>query len=231
MPTNAPGIRLHQVSLAYPGRTAVRALSGEFAAGSLTAIIGPNGGGKSTLLAALAGRHPLRQGWIDTPQVLRRHAWLAQNPRVDRSFPVSALELVASGLWQHTGAWRGFDTALRRQASAALELVGLAGLERRTLQELSAGQFQRLLFARIALQDAPLILLDEPFNAVDTRTTADLLALIQRWHTQGRTVVTVLHDREQVRANFPCCLALAGKALAWGPTGDVLAHTQQALAT
>jgi len=230
MAPQEPGLRLHQVSLAYPGCTAVRALSGEFAVGSLTALIGPNGGGKSTLLAALAGRHPLQQGWIETPPALRRHAFLPQSPRLDRSFPISALELVASGLWQQTGAWRGFDTALRRQASAALELVGLAGLERRTLQELSNGQFQRLLFARIVLQDAPLILLDEPFNAVDARTTADLLGLIQRWHTQGRTVVAVLHDREQVRAHFPRCLALAGEALAWGPTGEVLAHTQQALA-
>jgi len=88
--------------------------------------------------------------------------------------------------------------------------------------ELSAGQAQRVLFARVLLQDAELILLDEPFNAIDSRTTADLLALLHRWQREQRTVIAVLHDLEQVREHFEEALLLAREGVAWGPTADVL---------
>jgi zinc/manganese transport system ATP-binding protein len=79
-----------------------------------------------------------------------------------------------------------------------------------------------VLFARLLLQDAPVILLDEPFNALDARTAADLLAMVHRWHGEGRTVVAVLHDLELVRREFPDTLLLARDCLGWGPTGEVL---------
>jgi zinc/manganese transport system ATP-binding protein len=149
-------------------------------------------------------------------------AWLPQQHQIDRSFPLSAFELVASGLWWQTGAWRAFSSSQRDQVKHALQAVGLAGFEHRALNELSAGQFQRLLFARVLLQDAPLILLDEPFNAIDARTTTDLLALVARWRGEQRTVLAVLHDLDQVRAHFPNTLLLARRAIAWGPTQEAL---------
>ncbi len=100
--------------------------------------------------------------------------------------------------------------------------MGLAGFERRPIGALSAGQFQRVLFARMLLQDARLILLDEPFTAIDARTTADLLEVVRRWHGERRTVVAVLHDLDQVRAHFPETLLLAREPVAWGPTGEAL---------
>ena len=108
------------------------------------------------------------------------------------------------GLWREIGAWRGLDAAQRRKVTRALATVGLAR-SRRSVRSgaLSGGQFQRVLFARLLLQDASLILLDEPFRAVDTKTIADLIALILRWHGEGRTVLAALHDIEQVRAHFP----------------------------
>jgi zinc/manganese transport system ATP-binding protein len=134
------------------------------------------------------------------------------------------------GHWGRLGAWRAGAAAQRTEALDALAAVGLAGMQRRAIGELSAGQFQRVLFARLLLQDAPVILLDEPFNAVDERTTADLLALLHRWHREGRTVVAVLHDLAMVRAHFPRTLLLARDPVAWGPTGEVLvpAHLQRA---
>jgi zinc/manganese transport system ATP-binding protein len=100
--------------------------------------------------------------------------------------------------------------------------VGLSGFGARWLGELSAGQAQRVLFARVLLQDAGLILLDEPFNAIDARTTADLLALLHRWKQEARTVIAVLHDIEQVREHFEQVLLLARERVAWGPTAEVL---------
>ena len=112
--------------------------------------------------------------------------------------------------------------AHREEAARALQAVGLEGLEDRLVGALSSGQFQRVLFARLLLQDAPVLLLDEPFTAIDARTTADLLTIVRRWHGQGRTVIAVLHDLEQVRQHFPETLLLAREAIAWGDTDQVL---------
>jgi len=106
--------------------------------------------------------------------------------------------------------------------AAAIAAVGLTGFERRPIGTLSGGQMQRLLFARVMLQDARLIVLDEPFNAIDAKTCADLLALVKRWHGEGRTVLAALHDLEMVRAHFPDTLLLARGPVAWGPTAHVL---------
>ena len=104
----------------------------------------------------------------------------------------------------------------------ALATVDLVELADRPVGSLSGGQFQRVLFARLLLQDAAVILLDEPFRAVDTKTVADLIALIERWHREGRTVLAALHDIEQVRAHFPRTLLLAREVVAWGETRKVL---------
>jgi zinc/manganese transport system ATP-binding protein len=219
-------IRLHNLTVAYQGHPAVHHLSGSFEAGTLTAIVGPNGAGKSTLLAALSGQLAANEGHVEVdPAMRQRMAWLPQQHQIDRSFPLSAFELVATGLWWQTGAWRKFTAAQRMKVHDALQAVGLAGFERRALHELSAGQFQRLLFARVLLQDAPLILLDEPFNAIDARTTADLLALVARWQGEQRTVLAVLHDLDQVRAHFPQTLLMARGTVAWGPTPEALSPT------
>ena len=126
------------------------------------------------------------------------------------------------GLWARIGSFRGLDAAGHAAVDRALAAVGLAGFERRLIGELSAGQAQRVLFARVLVQDAALILLDEPFNAIDARTTADLLALLARWRAESRTVIAVLHDLEQVRSHFDEVLLLAREAIAWGPTAQVL---------
>ena len=100
--------------------------------------------------------------------------------------------------------------------------MGLTGFERRPISTLSGGQMQRALFARLLLQDAPVILLDEPFTAIDAKTTADLLDLVRRWHDEARTVVAVLHDLDMVKRIFPQTLLIAREPVAWGETAEVL---------
>jgi zinc/manganese transport system ATP-binding protein len=218
--TPQAGIRLHDLTLCHDRRPAVRHLSGRFAPGSLTAIVGPNGAGKSTLLRALAGLHRPQSGRIEG--IGARLALLPQQAAIDRSFPVSCLDLVLMGLWAETGAFRRIPRDGRARAAQALASVGLGGFEARPIGSLSAGQFQRVLFARLLLQDAPVILLDEPFNALDARTTADLLGVVRRWHGEGRTVIAVLHDLDLVARDFPETLLLAREGLGWGPTASVL---------
>lgn len=219
-PAAAP-ITLHELTVSYRGHPAVHHLSGSFAAGVLTAVVGPNGAGKSSLLGAIGGVIPGFEGRIERLSSLRL-AYLPQASELDRSFPVQVHEVVAMGLWSRIGSFGAPTEADQDRVGRALAAVALTGFERRLIGELSAGQVQRVLFARVLLQDAQLILLDEPFNAIDARTTADLLALLQRWKQESRTVIVVLHDLDQVREHFDEVLLLARERVAWGPTAEVL---------
>ena len=216
-------IRLSDVTVAYGRHPAVHHVSGVLEPGSLTAIAGPNGAGKSTLLRALMGELRLAGGAIDRGGYsIRDFAYLPQAAEIDRRFPLTVADTIMLGAWRHIGAFGGATDASAAEARRALEAVGLSGFERRPIGSLSAGQFQRVLFARLLLQDAPVILLDEPFTAIDARTTRDLLDIVQRWHADGRIVVAVLHDLEQVRAHFPRTLLLARDPIGWGATADAL---------
>ena len=228
-----PAVTIDNLTISHRQHPAVHHLSCCFNAGSLTAIVGPNGAGKSSLLDALVGKLAPTTGSVrlavaDRSQV----AYLPQQSHIDRSFPLRVDDVVMLGAWSSMGLFGGAGASVRRRAEQALFEVGLSGFGRRLVGELSVGQFQRVLFARVLVQDAPLILLDEPFNAIDTRTTAELLALVHRWHGEGRTVVAVLHDLDQVREHFPQALLLAREALAFGPSAEVLtpANLQRARA-
>jgi len=229
-PLKPAAFTLRNLTLGYERHPAVHHLSMDVACGSLVAVVGPNGAGKSTLIKALAGQLRPIDGEVHG-LTHQRVAWLPQQSSVDRSFPITVQEMVLLGLWHAVGALGRFTAAHRQACHEALGAVGLHGFERRSIGTLSGGQMQRALFARLMLQDAPVVLLDEPFAAVDQRTTDDLLALLHRWHAHGKTVVAVLHDLAQVRAHFPITLLLAREPVAWGATADVLteANWQRAL--
>jgi zinc/manganese transport system ATP-binding protein len=219
----AARITLADVTLGYDRHPAVHHLSGEVAAGALLAVVGPNGAGKSTLFRGIAGILKPLSGTIDLGGLdLRDIAYLPQTADIDRSFPISVFDFVGTGLWRQTGFFGGMGQRERDRIAGGLSAVGLSGFENRHIGTLSGGQTQRMLFARVLLQDARLIVLDEPFNAIDARTSADLLMLVRRWHDEGRTVLAALHDMELVRANFPETLLLARGLVAWGPTAQVL---------
>ena len=217
------GISLDDLTVAYDRRPAVHHVHGRFAAGSLTAICGPNGAGKSTLVKAIVGALAPASGAIHRDGLaIRDLGYLPQAAEIDRSFPLTVADTVLLGAWRQIGPFGGAGRALAARARAALAGVGLDGFERRPVGSLSAGQFQRVLFARLLLQDASVLLLDEPFTAIDARTTGDLLELIRTWNGEGRTVVAVLHDLDQVRAHFPDTLLMAREAIAWGATAQTL---------
>jgi len=220
--THAPALILRDLTLGYEHHPAVHHLSVRIEPGSLLAVVGPNGAGKSTLIKALAGVKQPLSGTIDGLTPTQRVAWLPQHSQLDNSFPIDVGGMVAMGLWHQVGALNLFNAEHRRRCHQALAAVGLAGFEHRGLDTLSGGQLQRARFARLILQDAPVVLLDEPFAAVDQRTTTDLLALLHQWHHMGKTVVVVSHDLAQIRAYFPLTLLLAREPVAYGPTAEVL---------
>jgi zinc/manganese transport system ATP-binding protein len=213
-------IELSGVELRHGTRVILSELSGTIETGSLTALIGPNGSGKTTLLRAIAGLHPLASGRIDRHCLASRDiALLAQGSHLDRSFPITCRDVVALAATR-LGPFRSIGKDRLAATKAALDRVGLAEMEARPIQALSAGQFQRVLFARTIVQDAKLILLDEPFTAVDATTTRLLLSVIQDWHAQGRTVIAVLHDMDLVRRYFPHTLLLTGASALWDTRPD-----------
>ena len=219
---DAHGLALHDVCLGYRGGAVLTGVTGRFAPGSLTAIVGPNGAGKTSLLKGMLGLIPLRRGRVAPTHGRQAIAYLAQASEVDRGFPVSVEDFAALGLWPRIGGLGAVTRPLARQVRDAIAAVGLHGSERAWIGELSGGQFQRVRFARLLVQDAPVVLLDEPFAGIDAATVSDLLRLIAGWHAQGRTVIAVLHDLDLVREHFPLTLALAGRALAWGATPQAL---------
>ncbi len=219
----------HDLTLGYDRHPAVHHLDGAVARGTLLAVVGPNGAGKSTLFKGIVGIVPTLAGRVDLCGLDQREvAYLPQVPDVERSFPIHVYDFVAMGLWRKTGLFGGIGQKERKQIHAAIATVGLTGFEQRPIGNLSGGQMQRVLFARLLLQDAQLIVLDEPFNAIDAKTAADLFDLIRRWHAEGRTVLAALHDLDLVRAHFPEVLLLARESIAWGTAAEVL--TQENLA-
>ena len=221
-------LKFQDLSLGYDRHPAVHRLQGEIAEGSLTAIVGPNGAGKSTMLKGVIGTLRPLEGRIAFGGLTRSEiTYLPQQSDVDRSFPITVADLVGMGLWREIGGFGGLRAVHRARVAEAIAAVGLEGFERRPIGSLSGGQIQRALFARLLLQDARLVLLDEPFTAVDAKTMADLIGVVQRWHGEGRTVLAVLHDFDTVRAHFPRTLMLARELVAHGPTAQVLTAENQ----
>lgn len=216
-------VTFDNLTLGYDRRPAVHHLSGEIVSGDLLAIVGPNGAGKSTLLRGLSGALRPLGGRIVVEGVGRAGiAYLPQAAEIDRSFPIAVRDIVAMGHWRRCGLLGGLSRADKVAIDAAISAVGLSGFEARPIGTLSGGQIQRMLFARLLVQDARLILLDEPFTAIDAKTAADLLNLVSRWNAEERTVVAVLHDLDLVRQTFPKTMLLAREAVAWGDTRTVM---------
>ena len=221
-------IQFQTLTLGYDQHPAVHQLHGEIAEGSLTAIVGPNGAGKSTVLKGVVGTLRPLHGRVVLGELTRNEiAYLPQQSDIDRSFPIAVADLVGMGLWREVGGFAGFRAIHHTRVAEAISAVGLDGFEARPIGSLSGGQVQRALFARLLLQDARLVLLDEPFTAVDARTMADLIGVVRRWHGEGRTVLAVLHDHDTVRSHFPRTLMLARELVAHGPTDQVLTAENQ----
>lgn len=223
-----PALQFQDLTLGYNREPAVLNLETSIEEGSLTALVGPNGAGKSTLLKGVTGALTPITGRVLLGKTSRESiAYLPQQSEIDRSFPLPVVDLVSMGLWREIGAFGGLRSRHRERVAQAISAVGLDGFESRAIGTLSGGQVQRALFARLMLQDTPIVLLDEPFAAIDARSMADLIRIVKRWHGEGRTVLAVLHDLETVRTHFPRTLMLARELVEHGPTTQVLTAENQ----
>lgn len=215
-------IELDNLVAGYEGVAITPSLSGVIHKGSLTAIVGLNGCGKSTLLKTLAGFIPPVSGVVRWSPARPTIGWLAQRHALESQFPLTVLDVVSQGAWPRISLLRGLRNDVRRRIQASLARVGLTEMAKTPIEALSGGQFQRMLFARVLVQRAPLVMLDEPFTGIDEATTHDLMTVIQEMHQQGQTVLAVLHDNQRVADYFPETLLLAPQNASWGLTHEVL---------
>ncbi|MEI8321022.1 MAG: ABC transporter ATP-binding protein [Alphaproteobacteria bacterium] len=223
-------ITVKNLTVSYGNTLAIENISGSFEPGSLTAIVGPNGGGKSTFLKALQKLvKPSKGSVIHHCLHVCDRAYLPQQTDLDSSFPLTVYDVVGMGLWRRRGAFKSYKAEDHTKIMDALNKVGLQGFEQKLIGNLSGGQFQRMLFARIILQDSSLIILDEPFNSIDHQTYMHLMDLIKEWHQKNKTIIIALHNLDLVREFFPQTLLIGRCCVGWGPTKKILtdAHIKQ----
>ncbi|MDQ3632525.1 MAG: metal ABC transporter ATP-binding protein [Actinomycetota bacterium] len=206
-------VRVSDLIAGYDGKAVLAGVNFGALAGERVAVLGPNGGGKTTLFKTLLGQLEPLAGGFDTGG---RCAVVPQTERSRLDFPVSATDVATMGAASRLAWWRRPGRAERARARAALAQVGLAEHAERTFGDLSGGQRQRVLVARALVQDAPVILLDEPFSGLDSHSADRLEALLADLAAEGRVLLTATHDVEQAR-RFDQVLCLNGRQVAYGP--------------
>lgn len=220
-------IEVEGLSVSFDGRTVLADINWRVPCGAAAAIIGPNGGGKSTLLRSLVGRVRPDRGSIrilgrSTPHARGVVSYVPQNEEIEWRFPISVLDVVLQGRLTHYPWWRRPKASDRELAMAALRRVRLADHAHRPIGDLSGGQRQRALLARALVQDAQLILLDEPATGLDATAQHDLLDLLRELQEDGKTIVTTTHDLDCITERFDSVLCLRGRVVCQGAPRETL---------
>lgn len=218
-------LTFNRLSLSYSNRSVIDDFSGEINKGDMVGVIGVNGSGKSTLMKGIAGLLKPSKGEC-LIQNKNSVAYLPQRSDINLNFPARVIDLVSLGLWRERHLLKRFCSHDRQKIESALTEVGLSEFEKAKLSTLSGGQLQRVLFARVIVQNCDLILLDEPFNSVDSNTINDLMALVCAWNKQGKTVLAVLHDIDLVKSYFPKTLFINHKKVLFDSTEMILNQGQ-----
>lgn len=218
-------LRVENLTVAYNGRVALRNATFTTLGGERVAVVGPNGAGKSTLFKAIVGLLPPQSGRVEVfgcnPHQERVSiGYVPQREDVDLTFPVTVGDVVMMGRVAHIGWLRRPSRRDREAVRRALEQVGLAELANRPLGELSGGQVQRTFIARAIAQEAPLLLMDEPFAGVDAVSEEAIIGLLDHLREQRVTVLLATHDLQMAVEWSDRVLLLNGEIIAYGPPGE-----------
>ena len=222
----ASPLLVEDVTVAYHHRPVLWNIDYQAPRGKLIAIVGPNGSGKTTLIKATLDLVPRAAGQVlifGEPYRQQRHrvGYVPQRTSVDWDFPVSALDVVAMGMYRQIGWLRPVSRKYRVAAKQALDRVGMLDFASRQINQLSGGQQQRVFLARALAQNADLYFMDEPFAGVDAATERAIVDILRQLRESGKTVIVVHHDLQTVHEYFDEVVLLNMRLIAAGPTADV----------
>lgn len=199
-----------KLSIGYGKKVIIKPFDCEFKASTATAIIGPNGAGKSSLLKTIMGLNKQLNGKIIFENLLNKDiAYLPQYNDLDQSIPLKVEDVMLLYTWYETSLLKGINKDIYDGLYEALRKVNMLEQFSTNIDELSKGQLQRVLFARTIMQDSSIIILDEPFNAIDTNTTHELLILIESLKNKSKTIIAVMHNLQHVYKHFEYTLLLS----------------------
>jgi manganese/zinc/iron transport system ATP- binding protein len=227
-------VQIEDLTVAFGDQPVLWDVDWSVSAGLLVAVVGPNGAGKSTLLKAILGMvrpvaGTVRIGGRPARESRRRVAYVPQRNAVDWDFPTNVLDVVIMGTYGQLGWFRRPGRSQRQLALDALRRIGMADFAHRQISELSGGQQQRVFLARALVQQADLLLMDEPFQGIDAITEQAILQILRELRNEGRTIIAVHHDLSTVAEYFDTVLLLNVRRIAYGPCSETLtpSHLQQ----
>jgi len=219
-------LKVHNLTVAYSDTPVFTDVAVNFNAGKITGIIGPNGAGKSTMIKAMLGLIKVRTGTVDfdgrtLKQVRKQIAYVEQRKDIDLTFPINVFDVVLTGTYGRLGLFREPSKADRQRCQDALDQLGLSEFAQRQISQLSGGQLQRVFVARAIVQDASIIIMDEPFVGIDLQSETVIMRLLHQWRDEGKTVIVVHHDLNKVNHYFDELVILNHGIVAAGPVAEV----------
>lgn len=230
MPKNETNtIQINNLSVCYQGMMALNNISLTIPAGKITGIIGPNGAGKSTFLKGMLGlvqaeSSSIQIGSSNLKEEKKRIAYVEQRSLLDLSFPINVLEVVLLGSYPKLGLLKRPGKQEKNEALNALETVQLADFEKRQIGELSGGQLQRVFIARVLMQNADIIILDEPFVGIDMTSEKVIIDILKQLRDRGKTIIIVHHDLHKVSYYFDELIILNKELIANGPVSTTFTN-------
>lgn len=219
-------LTIKNLTVAYADTPVFTDVAVNFPAGKITGIIGPNGAGKSTLIKAILGLIKVASGTVayngQPVQAMRKQiAYVEQRKDLDLTFPIDVLAVVMTGTYAKLGVFRNPGATQRQASLAALTQVGLSEFAHRQIGQLSGGQLQRVFVARAMVQEADIVILDEPFVGIDLPSEAAIMAILQAWRAAGKTIIVVHHDLNKVTTYFDELVIMNHGIIAAGPVAEV----------
>lgn len=217
---------IHNLSVSYGEVTVFTDISVQFNPGKITGIIGPNGAGKSTLIKALLGLVKTKKGICNyngknIREVQKKIAYVEQRKDLDLSFPISVYELVLTGSYGKLGLFKTPDEDERKACKEAIKKVNMSDYCDRQIGNLSGGQLQRIFVARAILQQAEIVILDEPFVGIDLESEGAIMKILKQWRNENKTIIVIHHDLNKVFDYFDELVVMNHGIIDYGPTKEV----------
>lgn len=219
-------LSVKNLTVAYDDTPVFTDVAVQFDAGKITGIIGPNGAGKSTLIKAILGLVKARQGSVlyqDRPMraVQKQVAYVEQRKDLDLNFPINVFDVVLTGTYGKLGLFRDPGKKAKQASRAALEQVSLSEFAQRQIGQLSGGQLQRVFVARAIVQEADIIILDEPFVGIDLQSETAIMVIMKQWRDAGKMIIVIHHDLNKVSQYFDDLVVMNHGIVDYGPTEKV----------